>query len=335
MRIFFIAVLLALLAVAGCGASPATSPTVVPTTTPLATATTTGPEGPLRGVSVSPRSMNALDFSSFVKQAAASLDTVMWAGDWLELARPDDGGPTVIASLGKKYGFLPLAELSVHHDGDLVRPLDESNRQLLLSSAVNYVSMWHPKYLGIGIEVNTLYEKHPADFDTFVDAFNATAAAVRAASPGTKVFTCFQLEKMKGYSIWQNTPPDPAMAEWDLVSRFDADLIAFTTYPCLVFKDPSEISEDYYTGIADHVDKPVIFTEIGWYAAASPEGWESSDAEQAAFVQRFPALVAPLDPDLLIWSFMYDQAVMAPFDTMGLYRADGSARPAAALWLRS
>ena len=91
---------------------------------------------------------------------------------------------------------------------------------------------------------------------------------------------------------------------------------------------------DYYSSIADHVKKPVIFTEIGWHAAASPAGWESSDAEQAAFLTRFLGLVAPLKCPMLIWSFMYDPDTIEPFDSMGLYRADGTARPAAAIWLK-
>ncbi len=337
MRKLLIVLLPAIMVLSGCASAAITPSATTPETTSVATtaatSTTPAPGQSLRGVSLSPKSMNALDFSSFVKKAAASLDVVTWAGDWLELTRPDDGGPTVIATLGKEYGFLPLTELSFHHDGDLVRPLDAGNRQLFLSSVANYASMWKPAYLGIGIEMNTLYEKHPDDFEAFVSLFNEAVPAIKAVSPDTKVFTCFQLEKMKGYTLWQNDPPDPSSAEWDLIDRFNADLVAFTTYPDLVFKDPSEIPDDYYTSIAGHVDKPVIFTEIGWHAAASPAGWESSDEEQAAFVTRFLTLVAPLKSPMLIWSFMYDQAVQAPFDTMGLYTSVGPARPAAALGL--
>ncbi len=336
MRGLLVALLLTVAVLSGCGApSAGTAPapaTTTATTTPPA-ATTPAPAGTLRGVSLSPRSLAAADFTAFLEQAAAGLDVVTWAGDWMEITR-DSGGPAVIATLGRQYGFLPLAELAIHHDGALVHPLDAADRQLFLDGVTAYVKQWQPPYLGIGIEVNTLYEQHPADFDAFVALFNEAVPAIKAASPGTRVFTCFQLEKMKGYTLWQNDPPDPPRAEWDLVGRFNADLVAFTTYPDLVFKDPSELPDDYYTSLAAHVDRPVIFTEIGWHAAASPAGWESSGAEQAAFLSKFLVLTAPLRCPLLIWSFLYDQDTIAPFDSMGLYAPDGTARPAAALWLR-
>jgi hypothetical protein len=349
MKKLLVVLILTVTIVSGCGAAKtgvpattsaaATQTTTTTTATPAPSTTTSGTPTPtapqtLRGVSLSPKSTNALDFAAFVKQAAASLDVVTWAGDWMELTNTESGGPVLIATLGKQYGFLPLPELGFQSNGALTHPLDSGNQQLFLSSVAAYARMWHPAYLGIGIEMNSLWEKDPAGFDTFVKLFNEAVPAIKAVSPDTKVFTCFQLEKMKGYTLWKDAPPDPAKAEWDLIDRFNADLVAFTTYPDLVFKNPSELPADYYSSIAQHVDKPVIFTEIGWHAAASPAGWESSGAEQAAFVTRFLDLVKPLESPILIWSFMYDPKAIEPFNSMGLYASDGTARPAAALWLK-
>jgi len=39
---------------------------------------------------------------------------------------------------------------------------------------------------------------------------------------------------------------DESLSQWGLLDDFpDADALAFTTCPCLVFKDPSEMPEDY------------------------------------------------------------------------------------------
>lgn len=342
MKKLLVALILAVVVLSGCGAPSnsvpknATGATTIVTTTAAAAATPTSSRPPqsLRGVSLSPKSTSAIDFASFVNLAAASVDVVSWAGDWMELTEPESGGPVLIATLGKEYHFLPLPELGFQNNGTLIHPLDAGNQQLFLSNVTAYAKMWQPAYLGIGIEMNTLYEKDPTDFNTFVSLFNEAVPAIKAVSPKTKIFTCFQLEKMKGYTLWKNAPPDPAKAEWDLISRFHADLIAFTTYPDLIFKNPSEIPADYYSSIAEHVNKPIIFTEIGWHAAASPAGWESSDAEQAAFVSRFLDLVKPLESPILIWSFMYDPKAIEPFNSMGLYSSNGTARPAAAIWLK-
>jgi hypothetical protein len=128
---------------------------------------------------------------------------------------------------------------------------------------------------------------------------------------------------------------DPAEADWDLLGRFpDADLISFTTYPTLIYQDPAEIPDDYYTEVLEHTDKPVAFTEIGWLGESSIPGWESDAEEQAEFVSRFFDLIEPIEPELVMWSFLFDQAE-APisFATAGLFAASGEARPSWDVWL--
>ena len=128
---------------------------------------------------------------------------------------------------------------------------------------------------------------------------------------------------------------DTTKAQWSLLERFpQSDIIAFTTYPGLIYKNPSEIPADYYTEIKSHTTKPVAFTEIGWHSEASPTGWESSDAEQAEFVRTFFDRTKNLDKELTIWSFMYDQNIIEPFSSMGLRRrSDGTSKPAWDDWV--
>lgn len=203
------------------------------------------------------------------------------------------------------------------------------------NSAVAFAERYRPEYLGFGIEVNIMYEKSPEDFEEFVIFYNDVYDAVKAVSPNTKVFTVFQLEKMKGLTFWSTSPSDSAKAQWQLINEFKSDIAAFTTYPGLVYKDPSEMPADYYNEIKMHTSKPVAFTEVGWHSDASPVGWESNDAEQAQFVTRFFNLTESLDREMVIWSFMYDQNTSEPFRSMGLYRSDGTAKQAWSEWLRA
>jgi len=292
----------------------------------------------LKGVTLSPIDYST-HFTDFFEKAKQAGSIVSWAGDWNELSNTQSGGPTVVASLASTYNYIPVieAQFFTQSSGALLRPLDDNTKQSYKNSAIAFADRYKPKYLAIGIEVNILYEKSPADFDNFVRFYSEVYDAVKAASPNTKVFTIFQLEKMKGLSGGLfGGENDPANAQWALLDNFPkSDIIAFTTYPCLIFKNPTEIPENYYSEIKSHTTKPIAFTEIGWHSAASPAGWESSEAEQAEFVVKFFNLTKDLNRELAIWSFLYDQTTIEPFNSMGLRRSDGGAKPAWDDWVNA
>jgi hypothetical protein len=45
-------------------------------------------------------------------------------------------------------------------------------------------------------------------------------------------------------------------------------------------------------------------------------------------------MTKPLNPGLLVWSFLYDQGVGEPFASMGLLGKDDSTSPAWEAWLK-
>lgn len=293
--------------------------------------------GLLKGISLSPRSFEAADFTDFFEKALLTGRIVSWAGDWNELGG-NSGGPKVLIELAPRYNYIPVVEIQffIQSNGKLLRPLDEATKQSYKLSAAAFAEKYKPAYLGIGIEVNALYEKSPSDFDAFVQLFDAVYDVVKTKSPDTKVFTIFQLEKMKGLNggLFGGVN-DAAKNEWALFARFPkSDIIGFTTYPGLIYKTPAEIPANYYRDIKEHTSKPVVFTEIGWHSAASPTNWESSDAEQAEFVNRFFNLTADLNREMVIWSFMYDPNTTEPFNSMGLRRRDGTAKPGWDAWIK-
>ena len=181
--------------------------------------------------------------------------------------------------------------------------------------------------------MDTLADTSPEDFATYERAFADIAAGVHDASPETQVFPVFQLEKITGHRGGLFGGDESATPRWDLLDAFaNADAVGFTTYPGLVFRDPADIPADYYRTIRDHTDLPVLVTEMGWFTADDITGWNSSPQEQREFVQRLPALLADLDPQVVIWSFLYDQPIQRPFDTMGLFDDTGAPRPAWDVW---
>ena len=257
-----------------CGSKPPVEPSPPPA--PSSPPAPAPAASILKGVGLSPRSYQPDDFTDFFDKAKQMGGVVMWAGDWMELSQTDGGAPVVVAELASTYNYIPLIELQffTQSTGTLLRPLDDATKQTYKDSAAAFTKKYKLEYLGIGIEVNTLYEKSPSDFDTFVQFYGEVYDAVKAASPETRVFTVFQLERMKGLNGGLfGGENDPSQAEWSLIDRFPrSDIIAFTTYPGLIYKQPSEIPTDYYTEIKAHTAKSIAFTEIGWHSNASPAG---------------------------------------------------------------
>ena len=288
-----------------------------------------------KGVTLSPRSFDSADFSEFFQKARQAGTLVSWAGDWNEL-NVAGSSPDVISQLASQYDYTPLVEAQFFSQstGKLLRSLDEATKASYKNKAVGFASTYKPRYLALGIEVNVLCEKSPNDFYAFAQFFSEVYDAVKAVSPNTNVFTIFQLEKMKGLNGGLfGGENNLTNTQWSLLDSFPkSDFVAFTTYPCLVLKNPAEIPANYYAEIKQHTTKPIAFTEIGWHSNPSPTDWESSEGEQAEFVTAFFELTKDVDKNMAIWSFLYDQDTIEPFNSMGLLGTEGNAKAAWDSW---
>ncbi|MCT9096602.1 hypothetical protein [Haloarchaeobius sp. HME9146] len=354
--------------VAGCnqgGPSTEGQPTDTPTSTGTGTAaqtatpgttdapaddtpeeTTTGDEPvsrPLRldrtnyGVALSPRSYSGDDFTEFFDRASETGTLVRSGGPWAELGNPESGG-TAVARLAGEFDYTPVVEVNVFagSSGELNRPLTEETIEENVELARAFAIEHRPAFLGLGVEVDTFYRENPDAFQRYVTLVKVAAQAVKDAVPETTVGVGFQLERLRGLrgGIFggENDPDD---ANWELLDVFPSvDVFTFTTFPGMIYTDPADIPDDYYTSVFDRVDRPVGITETGWTAETVVQGWESSEAKQARYVERLFELTADVDLALAIWSFVYDQpGTPTAFETMSLRRADGSPRPAWDAWV--
>ena len=274
-------------------------------TTGTATTQTIPSQTTLKGITLTPKSFSSADFTEFLTRTK-NFQIVSWAGDWNALL-DSKSAPYVLMELSKSYNFIPLIEVQffTQATGKLLRPLDEANKKSYKESIVKFASKYKPQYLALGIEVN-MYSS-----DDFIPFYNECYTAIKEVSPDTKVFTIFQLEKLSDFSI---------------IDKYNSDLIVFTTYPILNYKTPSEIPSDYYSKLK--FNKPVAFTEIGW--PSSP-----NTAEQSAYVLRFFDLTKSLKPEFSIWSFLYDQNTISPFNSMGLIDSNNNERDGYKLWMKN
>lgn len=308
------------------------------TTSTTMTSTTSSSSTPLaggfaKGLAFSPATYDATGTSDFFAKAQQAGGIVEWAGDWEQLG----GAPTTISQLAPQNGLgtMVVVQFFSQSTGQLLRPLNSTNEQNYLNLTTSFLGEHKPAYFGVGIEVNILYEEDPADFQSFVSFYSQVYDVAKAASPSTQVFTIFQLEKMNGLNggLYGGVN-DPNSTEWQLLSLFPKDdILAFTSYPGLVYHDPSQIPTDYYSSIASHSNLSVGFTELGWQSGSLGGGWNSNESQQAAFVTRFFDLTTGLNKAFAVWSFLYDQSAPAPFNSMGLLYVNGTAKQAWSSWL--
>jgi len=289
----------------------------------------------IRGVSFSPKSFEATDLTDFFEQSR-EFNVVTWHGPWGDLSSTSGAGK-LIEDNAKKYGYLPI--VIVHNakpdNAGLAVPFDDKTKADYKKRTVDFVKKYRPAYFGIGIEINRMATKAPADFESFVAFFPGVVQAIKEVSPDTQVLTTFELETMKGLNGGLfGGKNDPSMAQWDLLDRFAAaDIFAFSVYPGLIYKSPADIPDNYLTEIATKTGKPIAITEMGWSSETPAPGWETSQEEQAAFVRRFFELVKDIDYRFAIWSFLYDADAGAAFKALGLLNNDRSKRPAWNEWV--
>ena len=292
-----------------------------------------------KGVSYSPKSLtNTADALDFWKKAGQMGTVVRSGGDWMGF---NEGGKIseVVVEFSEEYGLFPVIEVNFFNQdtGKLLRPFSEVNQKAYIEAAVDFVSRYKPPYLGIGVEIDTFYRAVPEQFEAFAALFSEVYDAIKEAFPSTLVFTTFQYERFIGLrgGIFGGTN-DTSKNNWNLLDKFPkADFIAFSTYPGLIYKDPSNIPSDYYLRIKGHTSKTVAFTEIGWQSNKAIKGWESSEKEQSRFIERFFDLTSDLDMRLAIWVHMYSQIKSEPFTSMALRNADGLAKLAWDAWIKS
>jgi len=290
----------------------------------------TSAAGRLWGVGFTPRSAQPNDIIAFFKTARGAGNAMVWAGDWkeLEYAR---GFPTLLVEQCYVNNLTVVIEVTAFNQsgGKLLRNLDEKTLQKYVDGAADFVSKYRPHYLGLGVDVDALYTRSPADFDKFVKLFERTYDAVKAVSTGTRIFTVFQLEKMNGLNGGRYGGANDASKNlWFLLDKFPrADLVAFNTYPSMIYKTPLDIPADYFTAIKAHTAKPLAISGTGWPSAAGADGGEGSEAQQAEYVQAFLWRTRDLNFEFTAWNYLYDPTALGePFNSMGLLRGDGTPR---------
>ena len=213
---------------------------------------------------------------------------------------------------------------------------DEEVGRAFIAYALYVAVNYRPKYLALGVEINSYQQQHPEDFEQFVTLYHEAYRRVKELSPETLIFPTFQLEELQG--LLPTSEPYPP--QWQLISRFEPrmDLLAVSSYPRLAFPGPNRIPPDYYRRLASYTDRPIAIAAMGYPSGPGGAGTSGgSEGQQAAFLRRALDDAEALAMPLVVWFVGRDTTFTgeAPLDLLqqiGLLRQDGTEKPAWPVW---
>jgi hypothetical protein len=222
--------------------------------------------------------------------------------------------------------------------------------QAFLNYAAATIDYFHPQYLGISVEANILLARRPEAWIAYKTMIQQVHASLKARYPQVIIFVSIQYEHMLGLqfesknlqTLLKDVYPDVLQNEVrDLLHGSDA--LVLSTYPYMALD--AVLTATYYDpaiSMGELAGKPLAIEQTG-YTSQSVQVYFSTLAgtediqniftgflldkayrNQFLFVVNFLAIDYGLnygaDPVQLTWAYT------------GLWRPDGSAKPAANTW---
>lgn len=213
--------------------------------------------------------------------------------------------------------------------------LDQNMRQAFVAYVRYVVRNYNPEYLAIGVEVNMLQDRDPAQFEAFLSLYEEAYANAKDANPATKVFPTFQMEDLEG------SLGDVHAPRWEAIQAFTGkmDVLAVSTYPYLTdISSVDDLRELYYSHLTGLFTGEVMIVDSA-YPSAPVVGYPlvGTEDEQARYLERLLTDAEASELSAVIWRAALDpsyarEGTLAAFRDIGLRKGDGSNKAAWALW---
>jgi len=272
------------------------------------------------------------DWQDFFTESAASYGGVFGVhvkpGDSVN----QDGIPEQVQlAFTQVKGVEPYIALSISYEDG---PFTIERSDELKRVAVAIARKFQPQYLSLGLESNLLYLFQSNTFDLYVQSVREAYDEIKAVSPHTQVMNNFQLEHLKGQI---SLTGQEIAAHWQIIELFAGkmDLISFTVYPFLAYKEVDEIPSDYLAEIREHTSLPIIITETGWPSQDTVSGVIGSQQAQIDYLTKLVQQADAIDVEMIIWVFPHDAAfgiAEGIFDHLSLVDSDGNPKTGFEYW---
>lgn len=223
-------------------------------------------------------------------------------------------------------------------------------RAAFTNYTLRIVREFHPRYLGLGSEINTYADSYPEDFPNYQSLYHEVYQLVKAEAPDTQIFVTFQWEEMNNLipDLAQGQPYEP---NWGQMEGFEPelDLWVISSYPFVAFGNGADIPADYYSPLLTQTSKPVAVAEGGF--SSRPVGPVSGAPQDQ--VDYISAIHEQIGGDqLAFWIYLIltdlnldsyagimkrqgqgdDVNTLGMFTSVGLREVDGTPKPALGVW---
>ncbi len=154
--------------------------------------------------------------------------------------------------------------------------------------AVAVARIVQPNYLGLAAETNLIRLAAPRPvYDAVVRMANDAASDLQRANLSTATFVSVQVEAAWGR--FQGTNQFIGVED-DFRDFPFMRALGLSSYPYIVFPDPSNLPDDYFSRIPNGRTLPIMVVEGGWTSGAVGS-IQSSPAKQAQYVSRHAQLL--------------------------------------------
>jgi hypothetical protein len=307
-------------------------------------------------VSENPADLSELAYEQMVQQAATSgsVLNLFFHVRWCELTgTPFDDDPEHAFTLrlgrlareqGLKLGLTfdfthgapeTVGDLNPLPDGTSPGSLnDPAVRQAYASELTWLFDQLDPEYVLVGIETSIFHDRHPEQWDAYVQMEAEVYDALKARNPLAHVSAYHTLD----WSVNPDGSLNQAHAEVWRALLPHLDSVAFSTYPSVSL--PGVPVADYPPGMFARPrdiapDLPILVPEFGM-GGGGDSGY--TEAEQAEALGRMLIEMAEAAPVALIWFSLYDQpyygvpAWFKIFKHLGLHGPDGTPKQSFVVW---
>ncbi|GEM_PF-3653015 len=137
---------------------------------------------------------------------------------------------------------------------------DESVRKAYADFVLSLMEKYRPEYLGLGVEVDTLYLKNLSEFIAYADAVNEVSKELKELYPDTFIYVSVQYDR-----LIRSAPESESLELFDYFN--DNINLGLSLYPWQFYSEISDIPENYLEK-AYNTKKPVYIAETSWSSAS-------------------------------------------------------------------